>query len=465
MLDRDQEFALPAGEEPLAQTGPTRGQLGRLLPLVALLFVAACTSQRSAPRHAPPAATAKQQLALRQAGLNPSPPQQPSDPPLLVATQPDLPPADAPLAAVSVAVPAALNGAYPDGRTLNLPAGFQASVYALPGGGPRFMALSPDGRVFVALISSGQVVELADDGGGAATAQTVIDGLNAPSSLSFFGGYLYVGEINEIVRYPYTDGSVETSQKQVVVPNLPGGGHSTLTVDFGPDGLMYVAVGSSCNVCVERNPLRAAITVYQPDGSAGRTYASGLRNAVGFTWQPGTGDLWATVNGRDNIGDDMGLSGAAATQATDNLPPDYLTRITDGGNYGWPRCYGDHQLDPKFGDAAFCATTLVPSVEIQAHSAPLGLAFYRGTAFPQPYQGDLFVALHGSWNRSVPTGYKLVRLHFENGQPAAVIDFATGFLTGGQAWFRPVGILELPDGSLLVSDDQGGAILRISYGP
>ncbi|MGH3579400.1 MAG: PQQ-dependent sugar dehydrogenase, partial [Mycobacterium sp.] len=361
-------------------------------------------------------------------------------------------------------MPEALNGAFPAGRTLNLPAGFQASAYALPGGGPRFMALSPDGHVFAALMSAGRLVELADDGSGAfATAQTAIDGLNEPSSLSFFGGYLYVGETNEIVRYPFANGRVDAGQKEIVVAHLPGGSHVTRTVGFGPDGLMYVAVGSSCNVCIEQNPLRAAITVYQPDGSDGRTYASGLRNAVGFTWQPGTGDMWATVNGRDNIGDDMGLSGAGATQATDNLPPDYVTRISDGGNYGWPRCYGDHQLDPKYGDAAFCATTLAPSIEIQAHSAPLGLAFYSGAAFPQLYQGDLFVALHGSWNRSVPTGYKVVRVQFENGRPVAVFDFATGFLSGGQAWSRPVGILNLPDGSLLVSDDTGGAIFRISY--
>lgn len=436
---------------------------GALLP--PLLVFAACGS-RGAVRHAGTATPVpRQSLAARQAGLNPSPPQQPADPPLVVATQPDLPPSDAPLVATPVQVPSALSGSFPAGQMLNLPAGFAASVYALPGGGPRFMALSPDNRVFVALMARGQVAELVDDGSGSfASAQTVLDGLNAPSSLAFFGGYLYVGETNAIVRYPFQDGAVDAGQKQVVVPNLPTGGHATRTIGFGPDGLMYVAVGSSCNVCIEQNPLRAAITVYQADGSDGRTYAAGLRNAVGFTWQPGTGDLWATVNGRDNIGQDMGLSGAAATQTTDNLPSDYVTRISDGGNYGWPRCYDDHQPDPKFGDAGFCATTLAPSVEIQAHSAPLGLAFYTGAAFPQPYQGDLFVALHGSWNRSVPTGYKLVRVHFENGQPAAVYDFVTGFLAGGQAWFRPVGLLMLPDGSLLVSDDQGGAILRIAYG-
>ncbi len=444
-----------------------RRSLVRLRPACALLLsllFAACGLHGTVRHPGTVTPAAHQPLAARQAGLNPSPPQQPSDPPLVVATQPDLPPPDAPLVATPVQVPSALSGSFPSGQMLNLPAGFAASVYALPGGGPRFMALSPDNRVFVALMARGQAVELVDDGSGTfASAQTVLDGLNAPSSLAFFGGYLYVGETNEIVRYPYQDGTVDASQRQVVVPNLPTGGHATRTVGFGPDGLMYVAVGSSCNVCIEQNPLRAAISVYQPDGSGGQTYAAGLRNAVGFTWQPGTGDMWASVNGRDNIGQDMGLSGAQATQTTDNLPADYVTRITAGGNYGWPRCYDDHQLDPKFGDAGFCATTLAPSVEIQAHSAPLGLAFYTGAAFPQPYQSDLFVALHGSWNRSVPTGYKLVRVHFENGQPAAVYDFATGFLVGGQAWFRPVGVLALPDGSLLVSDDQGGAVLRITY--
>ena len=430
------------------------------------LLLGACGS--SAPRRspakasggAPPAVAARRTVA----GLTPSPPQQPSDPPVVVAMEPDLPPLAGPLVSTPVRVSPAL-GDRVAGRALNLPAGFQASVYALPGGGPRFMALSPDGHLFVTLIGRGQVVELLDDGSGvAATTQTVLSGLNQPHGIAFDDGYLYVGETNQIVRVPYTDGVVQKDAKEVVIANLPTGGHATRTVNFGPEGVMYVAVGSSCNVCLETNPLRAAITAFAPDGSGRQPFATGLRNAVGFVFQPGTGDMWATVNGRDNIGDDMGLSGADATRATDNLPPDYVTRVSAGGDYGWPRCYGDHQLDPKFGDAAFCATTLAPSVELQAHSAPLGLGFYTGSSFPAEFQGDLFVALHGSWNRSTKTGYKVVRVKFENGQPARVEDFATGWLEGAGAWGRPVDAITGPDGALYISDDSGGAIYRISYG-
>jgi len=393
-----------------------------------------------------------------------SPPQQPAEGPLLDATQPDLPPQAAPLAPVPVETSGDVAASFSQPRTVNLPPGFRASVYAVTGGSIRFMAYSPDGYLFATLMDKGQVVRPVEDGGSVlAHASVVVDGLNQPHGIAFSGGYLYIGETNQIVRFPYSNGQVQPAAKEVVVPNLPTGGHSTRTVEFGPDGLMYVAVGSSCNVCIEQDPLRAAITVFNPDGSGRRTYAAGLRNAVGVTWNPATGDAWATMNGRDQVGADMGLTGAEATEATDNLPPDYVTRLTDGGNYGWPRCYGDHQLDPRFGDAGFCQGTLAPSVLIQAHSAPLGLGFYTGSSFPAGYQGDLFVALHGSWNRSTPTGYKVVRVKFQDGSPVGVEDFVTGWLAGGRAWGRPVDVLTSPDGSLLISDDMAGAIYRISY--
>ena len=390
-----------------------------------------------------------------------SPPQTPADHPLVDAESPELPPVGGALQPSPIADRVGVKGA-PDGETLNLPAGFSASIYAVVGGGPRFMALGPDGAVYVALMTQGAVVRL-DDQGGYATAATVLSGLYQPSSLSFFGGYLYVGETTAITRYAFDAAGVDASNRQVVVPNLPDGGHITRTVAFGPDGLMYLSVGSSCNVCIESDPLRAAISVYNPDGSGGRIYASGLRNAVGIAWNPATGDLWATVNGRDDIGQDMGLSGQAAKTVTDNLPPDYVTRISDGGDYGWPRCYGDHQLDPMYGDSAFCAGTIAPTVELQAHSAPLGLAFYDGQQFPPEYQGSLIVAAHGSWDRQKPTGYKLVRIAFQDGQPVRVEDFVTGWQNADGVWGRPVGLLVLPDGSLLVSDDLTGVIYRISY--
>jgi len=352
----------------------------------------------------------------------------------------------------------------PAGLALNLPRGFSISVYAVTGGGPRFMAVGSDGAVYVALMTRGQVVRLVDRGG-YATPEVVLSGLDNPSSLAFFAGYLYIGETSEVSRFRVAEAGIDPASKEVIIPHLPVGGHITRTVAFGPDGLLYLAVGSSCNVCIESNPLRAAITVFDADGQNGRTYATGLRNAVGITWQPGTDELWATVNGRDNIGLDMGLSGQAARDVTDNLPPDYITRVVDGGDYGWPHCYGDHQLDPRYGDAAFCARALPPTIEIQAHSAPLGLAFYMGAQFPADYQGNLFVALHGSWNRQTPTGYKIVRVVFADGQPVRVEDFATGWLApSGTVSGRPVGVLVAPDGALLVSDDSRGVIYRISYG-
>jgi glucose/arabinose dehydrogenase len=458
----------------------------RALPLLALLWLVACTS--ASPPLAPPSietsavgarhavATSTTPESTPGLAIAPTPPasvtQGPSFAqipavaeaahPLLDAEAPVLPPQDAPLAAVTVDNPGHLPGA-PASLSLNLPPGFAISVYAVTGGGPRFMAVGPDGSVYVALMTRGQVVRLVDRGG-YATPEVVLSGLDNPSSLAFFGGYLYVGEMSEIARFRVTDTGVDPESKEAVISNLPIGGHITRTVAFGPDGLLYLAVGSSCNVCIESNPLRAAITVFDADGHNGRTYATGLRNAVGITWQPGTGELWATVNGRDNIGQDMGLSGQAARDATDNLPPDYITRVANGGNYGWPRCYGDHQLDPRYGDAAFCARALPPTIEIQAHSAPLGLAFYDGGQFPAAYQGNLFVALHGSWNRQTPTGYKIVRVVFADGRPVRVEDFATGWLAqNGAVSGRPVGVLVAPDGAVLVSDDNRGVIYRISY--
>ncbi len=217
-------------------------------------------------------------------------------------------------------------------------------------------------------------------------------------------------------------------------PTCPsGGGHWTRTVAFGPDGKLYVAIGSSCNVCIEQDPRRAAISVYDPDGKNGRVFATGLRNAVGITWQPGTNQMWATVNGRDNIGDD--------------IPPDDLRTINDGTFYGWPYCYGGKTPNPEYKDqaAAKCKDTPPNARSLPAHVAPLGLAFGDGLSAPQPYKDSLYIAYHGSWNRSVKVGYKLVRVPFIDGKAGQPEDFATGWLPGGatnpgQVWGRPVGV-------------------------
>ncbi|MEO6891349.1 MAG: PQQ-dependent sugar dehydrogenase, partial [Ktedonobacteraceae bacterium] len=228
----------------------------------------------------------------------------------------------------------------------------------------------------------------------------------------------------------------------------------TRTVLIGPDNHIYVSIGSDCNVCRETNPYRATIWVFNMDGTHGRMYAKGLRNAVGLATNPWTGRIWIDVNGRDNMGD--------------NLPPETVYQLVDQGNYGWPRCHAGSIHDPQFGQAAnACQGVQVPLVKMQAHSAPLALAFYPpdATQFPAPYRSSLYIAFHGSWNRSIPTGYKVVRIPLQNGKVAGPAqDFISGWLnSNGTSWGRPVGIAFAADGSMFVSDDASGTIYHVWY--
>jgi len=361
--------------------------------------------------------------------------------------------------ATSVPVPAPVESPVriiPPQETINLPPGFGVSVFAQGLRGPRMMALGPDGYLYVAERSAGRIVRLPDrDGDGVAnTAEIVAEGLRAPSSIAFYrDGSLYVGETTRVLRLsePGEDGVFQ--KQDVVVEGLPDGGHSTRTVLFSPDwASLFVSIGSSCNVCIEGDERRAAIVRYNPDGSGEEIYARGLRNAVGITFRPGTDELWATNNGRDWLGDD--------------LPPETIYVVHQGDDAGWPRCHAGRIVDPDYGEPAACEGVAAPAVEMQAHSAPLGPTFYTGLQFPEEYQGDLFVAFHGSWNRSVPTGYKVARVSMGkgNGEPGPVYDFATGWLReDGSRWGRPVDVFTGPDGSLFVSDDEGGVIYRIFY--
>jgi glucose/arabinose dehydrogenase len=354
---------------------------------------------------------------------------------------------------IGVSVP----GGAPGVVSLDLPPGFEASVYARGLDSPRFMAYGPNGVLFVAEMGAGRVVALPDlDAGGTGDGSAdeivvVVEGLTRPSSLAFHGGWLYVGETHQVSRYRL-DTNLEVLESQVVVPDLPtGGAHVTRTVLVGADGRLYVSVGSSCNVCEEEDERRAAVSVYDMDGRGGRLFAWGLRNAVGLAVHPETGEIWATNNGRDWLGDDS--------------PPDTIYIVRDGHDYGWPRCHNGRIVDPDYGERGACEGVEPPAVEVQAHSAPLGLAFYTGDQFPREYWGDLFVAFHGSWNRSEPTGYKVVHVPFEGQEPTGeVLDFATGWLQDSEtAPGRPVGLAIAPDGSLLVSDDKAGAIYRIMF--
>ena len=351
--------------------------------------------------------------------------------------------------------PAGMDSVQVPGGVLYIPTGFHVNVYANENG-PRFMALAPDGSVYVALTGAGQVVRLLDlNNDGVAESRTVVlTGLLGPHGIAFRGDTLYVAEEDGVKRY---DPGVASPVQ--LVSNLPTGGHSTRSIAFSPDGLyMYVSIGSSSNIDPETDTLRAAVMRYNLNGTGGRVFARGLRNSVGIAINPTTGALWATNNDRDNIG--------PTTAATDSLPPERINILLDGKNYGWPQCYLPNRPNPEYASAD-CSTVTAPAITFTAHSAPLGIAFYTGTMFPAGYQGDAFVAYHGSWNRSVPTGAKVVRVHVQGGVPVSITDFVVGWQLepSGSRWGRPAGLLVLPDGSLLITDDSSGRIWRVSYGP
>jgi glucose/arabinose dehydrogenase len=342
----------------------------------------------------------------------------------------------------------------PPESTVNLPHGFGISVFVAGLNGPRMMTLGPDDQIYVAERGAGRIIRLPDpDGDGVADGiEVAASGLNAPSSIDFYrDGSLYVGETTRILRLSDPDGDGVFQEQVVIIDGLPAGGHSTRTVLFSPDWEhLYVSIGSSCNVCLEEDPRRATIMRYRPDGSEGETYAQGLRNAVGIAFRPGTNELWATNNGRDWLGD--------------NQPPETVYRVDEGDDAGWPRCHSGRIVDPDYGEPGACEGVADPAIEMQAHSAPLGLAFYTGRQFPEDYQGDLFIAFHGSWNRTVPTGYKVVRVPVQDGEIGPLQDFAAGWLReDGSRWGRPVDVLTGPDGSLLISDDGEGFIYRVFY--
>ena len=279
----------------------------------------------------------------------------------------------------------------------------------------------------------------------------VIAGLsNLPHGLAFYNGYLYVAEEDSVSRYLYR-GDGDVGLREVIVENLATGpGHPSRTVAFGGSNKMYVSIGSSCNVCEESDQRRAAIMEYSPDGTGERVFAQGIRNAVGFVFHPVTGEIWATENGRDLLGDD--------------IPPDEINIVREGQHYGWPFCFGNRVPDPAFNDSARCSTTADSLHNVQAHSAPLGLRFIDSLLFPEEWQGDLLVAYHGSWNRSEPTGYKVVRMAVDGSRIVAEEDFIYGWLLdSGSSAGRPVDLIFGPeDGALYVSDDKAGVVYRVT---
>jgi len=333
------------------------------------------------------------------------------------------------------------------GHVLYVPPGFSVNIFAQQGG-VRFLALGPGGAVYATLSNTGRIVRLVDANGDgvAESATTLLSGLANPSGIAFRGDTLYFSQETAVRRL-----DPGASAPITLVSNLPGGGaHTTRTFAFGPDNRLYVAVGSSCNVCDDALP-RAAVTRYNLNGSNPHTFATGLRNSVGLAFHPTTGELWANNNDRDHLGDD--------------IPPEHLNILQDGKWYGWPQCYLPGKPNHDRYPGADCSGVEPPALTFQAHSAPLGLAFYTGAMFPSEYQGDAFMTYHGSWNRDVPTGAKVVRVRVQNGRPVAIEDFVTGWqLTNGSRWGRPVAVLVAADGALLVSDDHAGRIWRVTFG-
>jgi len=366
---------------------------------------------------------------------------------------------------------------------IRLPDGFKIEVFAdfntkngAQLSGLRMMALDAKGNLYVSTVGSNRVVMLPDRNhdGVADEAITVAQNLNAPQGLAFVGDSLLIANQDGVVRV--THEREGWSKPQAFITNLPTGGHTLKNIKLGPDGFLYINVGSSCNVCVENEPMRATMLRYTLEGkpagaltTLGRhqqsaIFARGLRNSQGFAWHPLTGAMYATNNGADN------RSGILGGAVNDELPPEHLNKIEAGKHYGWPHCWGGSKEigtqfeDPNFkGAAGFCDTTQAPAVSFKAHTTPIGIAFLDKTNWPSAYKTDAIVALHGSWNRKQPAGYQLVRVKFKANEPLAVEDFATGWLSNQQAWGRPVDVLVGADGALYVSDDKANAIYRISY--
>ena len=336
-----------------------------------------------------------------------------------------------------------------------MPAGFHIETFASEIGGARALALDPQGVPLVAVPSKGRVVALPNRKGSGRGAEvvTVLNGLDLPHGLTFHRGHLYVAETSRIVRYRYHAPTRTATDAKVVVDGLPRAGHHwTRAILFGRDGKLYVAIGSSCDVCQESDRRRAAIVRYNADGSGEQLFATGLRNPVGLGLHPRTGALWTSVNERDWPG------GGA--------PPDYVTEIRQGRAYGWPRCFAEQRTfrrDGTMPGPGGCEGMTLPTIELTPHSAPLGLAFYTGRQFPAAYLGDLFVALHGSRAGLPSAGYAVTRVRLREGQGPTVEDFVTGWRSGDRVIGRPVDLVVGRDGTLFISDDHGDRVHRVTY--
>ncbi|HEY1171216.1 MAG TPA: sorbosone dehydrogenase family protein [Verrucomicrobiae bacterium] len=338
-------------------------------------------------------------------------------------------------------------------NSIKLPPGFQLTVYADKLDNARSIALSPGGILYVGTRKDDKVYAVidADKNGAAEKHFTVIEKLKMPNGVALRDGALYVAELNRILKFPDIDQTYDKSPTpQIISTNFPSDEHHGWKfIRFGPDGKLYVPVGAPCNVCLSTNPMHAAITRLNPDGSEHEVFAHGIRNTVGFDWHPQTKVLWFTENGRDEMGDE--------------IPHDELNHAPEKDlHFGFPYIHAKGIPDPEF-KAPTDKKFQEPDLLLAPHTAALGMRFYTGTMFPEKYRGGVFIAEHGSWNRKTPIGYRVMFVKFENDKPISYEVFAEGWLDGSFAWGRPVDVEIMPDGSLLVSDDKAGKIYRITY--
>ena len=353
-------------------------------------------------------------------------------------------------------LPKFLNSAEISLDSIKLPPGFHIEVYAAEVENARSMDLSPNGTLFVGTRSKGNLYAITTKEGGLKADKVWLLGedMNKPNGVAFRDGDLYVAEVNRILKYPDIEAHLQDPPEPVIVyDKYPSEDHHGWKfIDFGPDGKLYVPVGAPCNICDEENPIYASITRINPDGTGLEIVQKGIRNTVGFTWHPVTGELWFTDNGRDMLGDDIPAC------ELNHAPRDSM-------HFGFPYCHQGDLADPEFGDKHPCSDFTPPAKKLGPHVAPLGIEFYTGTQFPEAYRNQIFIAEHGSWNRSKKIGYRVMMLTLDGNEVVSYEPFAEGWLNeeNDKTWGRPVDLELLPDGSMLVSDDFADVIYRIAY--
>jgi glucose/arabinose dehydrogenase len=348
----------------------------------------------------------------------------------------------------------------PQGFLPTVPQGFRVNIFAAEFKEPRWLTVAPNGDIFLADSGAGKIFILRDPQhtGGAQQREVFATGVNRPYGIVFHDDYVYVGATNALLRFHYDPKTSKRLGDAEHLMDLPHGGHWTRGLVFSADGKhLFISIGSESNINIESDSRRAAITICDPDGKNAHLYATGLRNPSGIALEPTTGQLWAVVNERDGLGDD--------------LPPDYFTAVKEGGFYGWPYSYIGDNVDPRVKPQKpeLVAKAIIPDVLLGSHRAPLQFAFYAGTQFPMMYRGGAFIAEHGSWNRSIRAGYQITFVPFKDGKPSGDPQpFLTGLVPDAaksQVYGRPVGVTVAPDGALLVSDDSAGVVYRVTAAP